>query len=767
MKSESLMIKSQDWITGNLYFKSVKTMFVSISSNSDLHEYSQWKNDFINIHGFLDTQRKLDIKKLENDYGVELKNDDAVFRFLFCIETYYSIVLRIIGFKAVFSDKNFTIDLFKEEYFKRKGITNYSCKEDFNWFLELPNFSVFLIDLFSAIDLKICFGTTDFIKEIFESIFPKQVRHSMGEFYTPDWLVNFVIETITKEDVDAPFKSYIDPSCGSGTFILNLIHKYRLSSNKAIYKNVYGIDINPLSVLACKTNYIVLYSIDHKFESEHKLDIPIYYADVIAANNNKLELFNDAPDDYDKINIEKVDYIVGNPPWVNWEYLPKAYKMKNAHLWQHYNLFSQKGMDASFIKEDISVLLTYVVLDKYLKMNGKLGFVIKETLFKSVKQGEGFRKFKIQPTNTPINPYRVDDLTAIKPFMDAATRTALFFVTKGEESKFPIDFVSWIPKKGKKSFDNGFDISKLNDFINFDWLKARPSENGVLNSGWITEAEDKLHQSNLVLGKSEYIGRTGVFTGGANGIFWMEIITDNGETVTIRNLTERAKNKMKNVEMELEKEFVFPFLTGNELDLWSYEYSKYILCPHTAESKMYPVEMQVLKKYPFTIKYFQEFKIELENRKGFTAFDKHIHLKSYYALQRIGDYTFSPYKVAWRFISKEFRPAVIEYANDKYLGTKNIIGNEKIISVGLNNKDEAYYLCGLLSSTPYRETIESYMVGTQITPSIIKRLNLPKFDSENENHISISNLCKKGHAVKDKIMYLNLIDELVQNMIYT
>ena len=100
-----------------------------------------------------------------------------------------------------------------------------------------------------------------------------------------------------------------------------------------------------------------------------------------------------------------------------------------------------------------------------------------------------------------------------------------------------------------------------------------------------------------------------------------------------------------------------------------------------------------------------------------------------------------------------------------FLGVKNIIGNEKIISVGLNNKDEAYYLCGLLSSTPYRETIESYMVGTQITPSIIKRLNLPKYNSENKDHVSISTLCKKGHSVKDKIKYLNQIDDLVQKMI--
>ena len=40
----------------------------------------------------------------------------------------------------------------------------------------------------------------------------------------------------------------------------------------------------------------------------------------------------------------------------------------------------------------------------------------------------------------------------------------------------------------------------------------------------------------------------------------------------------------------------------------------------------------------------------------------------------------------------------------------------------MDNKEEAYYVCGLLSSTEYRNTIHNFMVGTQITPSIIKNL---------------------------------------------
>jgi hypothetical protein len=386
--------------------------------------------------------------------------------------------------------------------------------------------------------------------------------------------------------------------------------------------------------------------------------------------------------------------------------------------------------------------------------------VVKETLFKSIKQGEGFRKFKIFPTNTPLNPYRVDDLTLFKPFKEAVNRTALLFIQKGAEVQYPTDYVVWQPLNGKRTFESDFDFKNLPAHFAFVGKKAQPADAKNAYSGWVTVETAQLDNTNLVLGKSDYLARTGTFTGGANGIFWLNIVGKEGDLLQVQNITERAKNKMKSVQTTLETEFVFPFLTGNDLEFWKYTYSKYTLCPHTADTKMYPVDLPTLAQYPATLAYFEDFKTELQARKGFTSFDKHIQLANYYAIQRIGDYTFAPYKVAWRYICKEFRPAVIEYAQDAFLGYKNIIPNEKIIFVGLHDRQEAYYLCGLLSSTLYRKTIESYMVGTQITPSILSRLHLPKFNPANPTHLKISALCKEGHKGGDKEEGVRVIDEI-------
>lgn len=726
-------------------------------------DFQQWKIDFMAIHGLLDSQRKIDCDGLYANYQIEHNSQDDIFKLIFCFETYYTIVLRILGFRVVFKGLDITKQLFEKGYFLQKGVQNYTCKAYFNWFLEIKEIEEQLNNL--AINSYLENLETDFIKEIFETVFPSSVRHAMGEFYTPDWLANFTIQTLTESDELAHQKTYLDPTCGSGTFIFNIIRQFKQKSDNQIFKQVFGIDLNPVSVLAAKTNYLILYAQCFDFSENEPLQIPIFYADAIQAKFENKVMFSDFIGEYENITIPKVDYLVGNPPWVNWEYLPTDYKLRTAYLWKYYNLFSIKGLEASFIKEDISVLLTYVSLDKYLKDKGKLGFVVKETLFKSIKQGEGFRKFKIYPTNTPLNPYRVDDLTLFKPFRDAVNRTALLFIQKGEAVQYPTNYVVWQPLNGKRSFENNFKVEELSKYFKFIPKKAQPSNIEKINSGWITVENENLDKTNLILGKSDYLARTGTFTGGANGIFWLNIIEKQNDLLVVQNITERAKNKMETLKTILETRFVFPFLTGNDLEFWQYSYSKYTLCPHTAESKMYPVDRKTLEKYPKTLQYFQHFQTELQERKGFTTFDKHIQLANYYAVQRIGDYTFAPYKVAWRYICKEFRPAVIEYAEDKYVGKKNIIPNEKIIFVGLQDRQEAYYLCGLLSSTLYRQTIENYMIGTQITPSIISHLHLPKFNINNEAHLKISELCESGHFAPNKVFFVTKIDAIVENML--
>src|SRR5690606_22611881 len=36
--------------------------------------------------------------------------------------------------------------------------------------------------------------------------------------------------------------------------------------------------------------------------------------------------------------VGKVDFVVGNPPWINWENLPEAYRRDSLSVWNRYGL---------------------------------------------------------------------------------------------------------------------------------------------------------------------------------------------------------------------------------------------------------------------------------------------------------------------------------------------------------------------------------------------------------------------------------------------
>ncbi|MFH1749693.1 MAG: N-6 DNA methylase [bacterium] len=807
----------------------ISSLFNAIQKNKSYQQYYlNWKKVFIFLHGELDSQRKINTVKIKEKYDVEIVQKEDLFVFAFALEIYYSVLLKLIAYRKLNGEApsdTLMANIISGNYFLNKHLLNYSSPNYYNFVGEIDEIQQHLIDLLEIIHSNPKIENDfDFIKIIYEALFPKELRHSMGEFYTPDWLAEFTINNLIKGDNSPRDRLYLDPTCGSGTFLFCLMRIF-INHQDKLRNQIFGIDINPLAILAAKTNFILFLRqspnedillpffntdlIKHpKYENEKstlfdinndqysitiqqtKIIIPIKnykLADVVSlhkaftrndksalpsslteifrqikglTNNQRLEFL----DRFALIALRNIDYIVGNPPWVNWEYLPKNYKKETEKVWQYYELFDYKGLNSIFIKEDISSLITYVAVDNHLKEGGKTGFILKESLFKSSKQGAGFRKFFLPKTKTPLYPYLVHDLTEFSPFIGVNNKTFILFLTKGSKWEYPVSFIEWVPK-GMKSFGEFEKIDKVIGSFNFIEKLALPLDKNDHTSGWITLNEKNNTNLARYLGKPDYKARTGVFTGGANAIFWLRILNEStNKTIEVANITERAKNKMAVIQATLEKEFVYPLITGSDISLWHYEYSRYILLPHNKTSKMYPVSIEALNDFPLTKKYFEEFKKELEERKGFTSFDKKIHIENYYTLQRIGEYTFEPYKVAWRYIAKEFTPCVIESVIDMYLGKKNSIPNEKVIYIGLNQKDEAYYLCGLLSSKTIREIINSFIVNIQISPSTINNIKLMKFDKENTKHQEISKLCYEGHRLKDKEFHLNRIDEIVQEL---
>jgi hypothetical protein len=109
------------------------------------------------------------------------------------------------------------------------------------------------------------------------------VRHSTGSYYTPDSLVQILLdsalELVVKETIGAnpgrPVEallslSVVDPACGSGHFLLAAARRlaghvarieangtpsaaeYRHALRKVVGRCIYGVDLNPMAVELCK-----------------------------------------------------------------------------------------------------------------------------------------------------------------------------------------------------------------------------------------------------------------------------------------------------------------------------------------------------------------------------------------------------------------------------------------------------------------------------------------------------------------------------------
>lgn len=769
------------------------------STDKTLKIVEGWKKEFKYIYGDveanLSSNNKLDVEEILSRYGIlpNAQNIAEQAQMLFySIQTYFSLLIKIMMNEILSEECNgiSAEDIILGKFAIVRGIKNYYCPDWYSWPLfEIRNgFDSILekieksVTYYRSSMLLSDFAKNnnyDYIKQMYEAIIPKELRHALGEYYTPDWLAEETLNTVLNFEGVNIKQNFIDPTCGSGTFLFKTICEKRKAgcTLDEIIGSVSGIDINPLAVLTAKTNYLL--ALIDLLDEDTEINIPVYNADIlkfeepisdepirdfVLSDEPQIEIIKYASKDRAKAFSQgKKDIIIGNPPWVNWEYMPEEYRRGSQHLWLDYNLFSAKGRDLSFSKEDISVLITYIVMDKLLKNAGVLAFVIRQGVFKSAQNGVGFRSFRLKD-ECGIKVLRADDLSKIRAFDNATNSTALVYLKKGEDTTYPIPYILWKKRDDlKKLAFNGYsELRQVKSQMALIRQKAMPTVEDDLTSIWLTADENELESMNKVLGRNDYKARTGVFTGGANAVYWLNVNKKDGEKIEISNIVERAKRKAEKITKSIEPDYVFPMLKGSNVRKWNITYDTYLLCPHTAETKMWPVAQNVLQEeVPDTFEYLQYFKEDLDGRKGFAGWEKEIQQQEFQAILRIGEYTFSKYKVIWKYIASEFVCAVISNVDDEFLGNKMILPNEKIMYVSFDEEDEAYYLCGILSSTLVANCVESYMNPTSISAHVLDKLYIPTFDKNNDDHIAIAKTCKEGHGQKDITGYIERIDSIV------
>ncbi len=779
-------------------------------------------------------------EKVKNARKEQSGESVDVEKLMFTVHTFYSVLVKLITAEILLTgtkkmqhgsyleslEKACTkdprelekdmADLEEDAPFKEAGILNFGEVDYFKWYLGEWNLEIAtalstIIQAlrqysFARIPVNPENGR-DLFKQLYQDIVPPTVRHDLGEFFTPDWLAELVLDEIGY-DGDGT-KSILDPACGSGTFIVQTIKRFQkyaddhhIAENSrltTILKNIQGLDLNPLAVLASKANYLIQIANLLKAFPVEGFEIPVFLTDVINGNGGVNA--HKAPfleDDF--------DFVCGNPPWVNWENLPSDYREKTKNLWSEYLLVPKShGMGLGKTKRDLAMLFTARCLDRYVKKGGRYGFIIPYTCFKS-QAGSGFRKFLasgrlqtermvngVQEDHIPINVQNVHDLVELYPFEGAITRTAMLVIEKAGTTIFPIPCTIW-QNRGSQGIPVDLLLTQVKCHTTRVPMLLAPIDIENCETPWMVGTRESFAALHPMLKKPhltsnpgsrpyyKYHAHAGVVTL-FNQIYWIEVRTneqgnfevpnpilpEKRNCIKITNPMRPGQKKSTNVITHvMEKDLVYPLIRGKEVKRWYCNSDLgYILLPVDASGQCFSHE-QLRARYPNCYDYFSGFFNELINRNGqpyknkLRPFRKLDFEKAekvsppFYWLFNVAP-ALTPFKVVWKYIAGKITgkarlsAAVIEPIKNELFTNTTVVPNEKLMIVEVTSLEEAHYIASVLNSTFCRLLVASYVIETAISTHILNEINIPQFEPKNHLHHHLATLSKWMHAMAKQI----------------
>ena len=185
----------------------------------------------------------------------------------------------------------------------------------------------------------------------------KKTKH-IGQIFTPDYIVISILDYCEYNGNDILDKHIIDNSCGDGAFLKEIVRRYILVSlennidpsiiQKRLGKFIHGIDNDKVAFDSCVENL-------NKIAREYGIE------------NVKWDLYNTSSLTFNSFN-EKMDFVVGNPPYVRVHNLDttydevKTYMFANGGMTDLYLAFFELGF--RMLKED--GILCYITPSSWL-----------------------------------------------------------------------------------------------------------------------------------------------------------------------------------------------------------------------------------------------------------------------------------------------------------------------------------------------------------------------------------------------------------------
>jgi methylase of polypeptide subunit release factors len=380
-----------------------------------------------------------------------------------------------------------------------------------------------------------------------------------GQVYTPNLIICKILDDISYNSSEILGKTIIDPACGDGRFLEEIVKRILKFSKKDDLKQnllcVYGWDINGEAIKQCNTNL-------NKLTKRENIEIKWNISKTNSIKKyGKTDLFsmNETP---------KFDYIVGNPPYIRIQHLDLE---QRAYIQKNYD-FCKNG------STDIYIAFYELCLN-LLSKDGVCGLITPNTYIFTETARPLRQYFAVNKNLLQITNYG-----DIQLFENATTYSAITIFNKKQNKTF-----RYQKALSEKTFEE-----KLVDFLELQ------------EPFWQLSTE----QAEIIKGKklkdicNIHIGIT--------------TLCDNAYIFQIEELDNNfawANTKLKG-KVQIEKSILKPIVKGSKLKHSEEKTKEYILFPYKRINGKHTIipENELKETYPHAYDYLLSVKSELDKR---------------------------------------------------------------------------------------------------------------------------------------------------------
>ncbi len=282
----------------------------------------------------------------------------------------------------------------------------------------------------------------DLIGDLYEHYLNEDERKEKGQFYTPHYIVEFILNRVgflgkIKEKPNN--KTLLDPSCGSGSFLVEAAIRLRkegmnreTEAKRSITDNLHGSELTGFASRLAELNLIIqILPLVKRIENEDERQTQSFR---VCTTDSLMKLYNhDEFEGTDKVafdtseftstykdvfihlmaNKNDFDFVVGNPPYVGEKGHKEMFRPLQSHpYWRHF----YQG------KSDYLYYFIILGLSK-LAEGGKLGFIT--TQYWLTADGAGnLRNYILQHAKIT----EIIDFKGIKLFPEAQGQENIVFI---------------------------------------------------------------------------------------------------------------------------------------------------------------------------------------------------------------------------------------------------------------------------------------------------------------------------------------------------